>query len=125
MQSYDARGGEREKCMIKKGNREKKEAEGGGGGYRKREFKGSSGVLSSIISEIWVHKRTFCRNAPGAVVCESLLFVFFWREVFNPSVLLNIGKKTKFTLSRSIPASSRYGTCSARSCADHCGNVGL
>ena len=71
MQSYDARGGEEgEKCMIKKGNREKKEAEGGGGGHRKREFQ----ALSSIISEVWVHKRTFCRNAPGAVVCESLLF---------------------------------------------------
>ena len=70
--------------MIKKGNREKKRGGRGRRGYRKREFKGSSGVLSSIISEIWVHKRTFCRNAPGAVVCESLLF-FFWREVFNPS----------------------------------------
>ena len=31
----------------------------------------------------------------------------------------------RVTLSRSIPAASRYGTCSARFCADHCGNVGL
>ena len=80
MQSYDARGGEEgEKCMIKKGNREKKEAEGGGGDIGNGCLRGVSGVLSSIISEIWVHKRTFCRNAPGAVVCESLLFFFLAR----------------------------------------------
>ena len=122
MQSYDARGGEEgEKCMIKKGNREKKEAEGGGGAIGNGSLRGVSGVLSSIISEIWVHKRTFCRNAPGAVVCESLLF----GGRFLTQVFFNMRKKTKFTLSRSIPASSRYGTCSARSCADHCGNVGL
>ena len=61
MQSYDARG---EKCMIKGGG---KEAE------NENIYGGCNSCLSTIISEIWVHKRTFCGNAPGAIVCESLL----------------------------------------------------
>lgn len=43
------------------------------GGKRERGTYKRVQILSSIISKVRVHKRTFCRNAPGAIVCESLL----------------------------------------------------
>lgn len=77
MQSYDARGeGGGGKCMIKKRKGGKREM----GTYKRVQ------ILSSIISKVRVHKRTFCRNAPGAIVCESLLL---GECVFK----LNIGKQ--------------------------------